>query len=84
MAIAATPAGSVRARRDLFGGCGPRDLAAIDRLSTERAVAPGHVLLRQGEPADQFLVITAGRAPSTPASRISGRSGPARSSARSP
>ena len=47
---------------DLFAGCRPKELAAISRLYTEMAVAPRRVLLREGEPSGQFLVITAGSA----------------------
>jgi CRP-like cAMP-binding protein len=47
---------------DLFGACRPKELAAIRRLCTEVAVAPGRVLLREGAPGRQFIVVTAGRA----------------------
>ena len=47
---------------DLFGGCRAKDFAAIAHLCTEVAVAPGRVLLREGQPGRQFLVVTAGRA----------------------
>jgi CRP-like cAMP-binding protein len=47
---------------DLFAGCGSKQLAEIARLGAEIAVAPGRVLLHEGEPGRQFCVIKAGRA----------------------
>ena len=47
---------------DLFAECRPKDLAAIDHLCTEVAVAPGRVLLHEGERGRQFFVVTAGSA----------------------
>ena len=47
---------------DLFAECRPKDLAAIDQLCTEVAVAPNRVLLHEGERGRQFFVVTAGSA----------------------
>src|SRR5262245_50639404 len=47
---------------DLFGACTAKELAAIRSLCTEIAVAPGRVLMHEGEPGRQFVVVTAGRA----------------------
>jgi CRP-like cAMP-binding protein len=47
---------------DLFAGITPRQRAAVRRLSTEIAVGPGRVLLREGQSGRQFFVMNAGRA----------------------
>jgi CRP-like cAMP-binding protein len=47
---------------DLFDGITARQRAAIRRLSTEVAVEPGRVLLREGQSSRQFFVVNAGRA----------------------
>jgi CRP/FNR family transcriptional regulator, cyclic AMP receptor protein len=62
MTFVAAPASCTWATNGLFAQCRPKELAAIDRLAIELAVAPGRVLLREGEPGRQFFVITAGRA----------------------
>lgn len=48
------------ARLDIFGQCGGEELRPLaERLQPLRA-HPGEVLMRQGNPADQFLIVFAG------------------------
>jgi CRP-like cAMP-binding protein len=47
---------------NLFAACSKGDLRRIAKLATERRVAAGTVLMREGEAADGFFVIAEGLA----------------------
>jgi CRP/FNR family transcriptional regulator, cyclic AMP receptor protein len=44
----------------LFADLDPRSLQAIALLAREREARPGEVLMREGEPGDEFVVIVEG------------------------
>jgi CRP-like cAMP-binding protein len=44
----------------LFADLDERSLQAIALLARERAAAPGEILMREGEPGDEFMVIVEG------------------------
>jgi class 3 adenylate cyclase len=46
----------------MFTDCSPAQLQILDQLMCEVRVPQGRVLLREGQPADQMLVIVSGRA----------------------
>ena len=47
---------------DLFSDCSKTELRRIAALTTEHSAQPGQVLVRQGEPGEEFFVIIQGRA----------------------
>jgi CRP-like cAMP-binding protein len=57
---------------ELFGGCTQRELRAVAPLLCPVDVQPGSVLTREGDFANQFLVVVAGTARSTNAAGDSG------------
>jgi CRP-like cAMP-binding protein len=46
----------------IFAHCNRSELTLIDSLMCETQIPPGRVLVHEGLPADQMLVITSGRA----------------------
>ena len=46
----------------IFAGCSVAELEVVDRLTCEVRVPPGRVLMREGQRADQMLVVIDGRA----------------------
>jgi len=50
------------ARIPLFSGLEPHDLDAIGQIAREQEVAPGNVLIDEGEPGKRFFVLLHGQA----------------------
>jgi CRP/FNR family cyclic AMP-dependent transcriptional regulator len=61
---------------NLFASCSKGELHRIAKLGTERRVAAGTVLMREGDPADAFFVIAEGLASVTSNGRELGSAGP--------
>ncbi len=59
----------------MFGTCSDRELRRIDRVSTRVRVAPGRVLIREGEPGSEFFVLVAGEVAVTRGGRTLNRLG---------
>jgi CRP-like cAMP-binding protein len=49
-------------RIPIFARCNPSELRLVDILMCETHIPPGCVLVREGLPADQMLVVVSGRA----------------------
>lgn len=60
---------------DLFAAVDGEGLAAIARVTTEAEVAPGEVLVREGEHGDALYVVVRGRARLTRGERVIGEVG---------
>jgi CRP-like cAMP-binding protein len=60
----------------LFAGLARRDLDAVERISSEEEVAPGEVLIHEGEPGRHFFVLLEGEAVVTRGGEVVNRLGP--------